>query len=106
MGGVDAAVEDGDADAFADGGVPGAVRRAAGDVVAVAACLADGPALGGVVVGVGGGRSRAWEWEQGRLVRRGVADAGVGGDMGAEMEGIGSADGRIDVCWTQQETVG
>ena len=48
MGLVDAAVDDGDADAFAHGGVPGAVRGAAGDVVAVAADLLDGPALGGV----------------------------------------------------------
>ena len=48
VGGVDAAVEDGDADAFAHGGVPGASGGAAGDVVAVAAYLTDGPALGGV----------------------------------------------------------
>ena len=51
---VDAAVDDGDADAFAHGGVPRAVRGAAGDVVAVAADLLDGPALRGVVVGVVG----------------------------------------------------
>ncbi len=58
MGGVDAAVENCDADAFAGGGVPWAVGGAAGDVVAVAAYLADGPALRRVVIGVwiGGGR--------------------------------------------------
>ena len=51
---VDTAVDDGDADAFAHGGVPRATRGAAGDVVAVAADLLDGPALGGGVVGVVG----------------------------------------------------
>ncbi len=58
MGGVDAAVDDGDADAFTHGGVPWAGAGAAGDVIAVSADLLDGPALrgGGVegVVGLGG----------------------------------------------------
>ena len=58
VGGVDAAVENGDADAFALGDVPGAVRGAAGDVVAVAADLLDGPAL---VVGCRR-RCRRWSW--------------------------------------------
>ena len=56
VGCVDAAVDDGDADAFAHGGVPGAVRGCAGDVVSVAADLLDGPSLWGRgVVGVVGG---------------------------------------------------
>ncbi len=64
MGGVDSAIENCDADAFAGGGVPWAVGRASGDVVAVAADLADGPALRRVVVGVGigGGKSYWSEW--------------------------------------------
>ena len=54
---VDAAVDDCNTDALAHGGVPGAVRGASGDIVAVAAHLLYGPALRGVVVGVVG-----WEW--------------------------------------------
>ena len=64
---VDAAVDDGDADAFAHGGVPGTVRGAAGNVVAVAADLLDGPALRGVgVVGVVGRWGRWGRWWRGK----------------------------------------
>ena len=52
VGGVDAAIENCDANSFALGNVPGAVRGAAGDVVAVAADLLDGPALRCGVEGV------------------------------------------------------
>src|SRR5277367_6008858 len=53
---VDAAVDDGDADAAPHGDVPGTVRGATGDVVAVASDLLDGPALRGGVVGIVGWR--------------------------------------------------
>ncbi len=52
MGLVYAAIDDGDAYALTHGGVPWAVGRASGDVVAVAADLLDSPALRGGVVGV------------------------------------------------------
>ena len=70
VGSVDAAVEDGNADAFAHGGIPRAVCRCAGGVISVAANLLDGPSLrSGGVVGVVGGRSwrrsgRRWSWER------------------------------------------
>jgi hypothetical protein len=55
--GVDAAIDDGDANALAHGGVPGTVRGGAGDVVSVAADLLDGPSLwSGGVIGVVGPR--------------------------------------------------
>ena len=64
VGCVDAAVEDGDADAGAEGLVPWASRGASGDSGSVSAGLADGPALrrGGVVgvVGRGWWRDRGW----------------------------------------------
>ena len=62
VGGIDAAVEDGDANAFALGDVPGAVRGAAGDVVAVTSNLLDGPSLGRGVVGVVRGWLVAEDW--------------------------------------------
>ena len=91
MGLVDAAVDDGDADAFAHGGVPGAVRRAAGDVVAVAADLLDGPSLRGGVVGVVG-----WRWRgvgrEGGVVRIGpwVGSLPIG------VDGAGGLSGCVD----------
>ena len=60
MGLVDTAVDDGDADTLAHGGVPWAVRGTARDIVAVAAYLFDCPALGSCVVGVVG------RWRRGR----------------------------------------
>jgi len=64
VGGVDAAVEDGDTDAFAGGGVPRAMGGSAGDVIAVTAYLLDGPTLrgGGVVGVVGAGWWWRWCW--------------------------------------------
>ncbi len=63
---VDAAVEDGDADAFPHGGVPGPVRGGAGDVFAVASYLLDCPSLRGVgvvdVVGRRWWREGWWGW--------------------------------------------
>ena len=49
---IDATVDDGDADAFAHGGVPGAVNGTAGYVVAVASDLLDCPGLRCLVEGV------------------------------------------------------
>jgi hypothetical protein len=71
MGGIDTAVEDGNAYSFADGGVPGAVYGTAGNIVPVATDLTDSPTLGRVVVGVGGG---------GRVAR--ADDDGEGGGKG------------------------
>ena len=75
---VDAAVDDGDADAFAHGGVPGSVGRAAGDVVAVAADLLDGPALRGGVVGV------VWRWRRSGWDGRRIGDDWAVGGESAE----------------------
>ena len=77
---VDAAVDDGDADAFAHGGVPWAVGWTAGDVVAIAADLLDGPVLRGGGrrcrrAGGGGGGGGADDWGY-RRWGRGWAVAG------------------------------
>jgi hypothetical protein len=83
---VDAAVDDGDADAFAHGGVPWTVGGAAGDVVAIAADLLDGPSLGGVgVVGVVW-RGRGRGWKGGRC--------GEDGAVGGESDDGGGWPGR------------
>ena len=96
MGGVDSAVKDGDTNAFAHGDIPWTVCGTARGAVAVASCLANRPALGGVVVGVGGWRSRSGRWSR-RSAGWGAGSvcACVGRDMGAEMKGIGSVDRRI-----------
>ena len=101
VGGVDAAVENGDADAFAGGGVPWAVRGATGDVVAVAADLLDGPALrGGGVEGVvcrrGWRRRRGGEcdgFEVDGAVGGQFADGGAGGGRGGAVDGADRCDG-------------
>ena len=93
MVGVDAAVEDGDADAFAHGGVPGAVSGAAGNVVAVAADLLDSPTLRSGVVGV------VWRWGRGcRRKRRGGSgeDGAVGGESADRVGGAGRLSGSIN----------
>ena len=88
MGLVDAAVDDGDADAFTHGGVPGAVPGGAGGVVSVAADLLDGPALwgGGVVGIVGRGWGRRWrrknDWSGGD-------DRATGGESPYDRRGWG-----------------
>ena len=69
---VDAAVEDGDADAASHGGVPWTVRGASGDVRSVAADLLDGPTLRGGVVGVVG-----WRWCDDRRL---LGEGAVGGE--------------------------
>jgi hypothetical protein len=93
---VDAGVQNGDADACAQGGVPGTGGGAAGDVGAVASGLADGPALRGGVVGViwGGRRGRRRRWWWGRWWWGGDADGG--GDYGAEDERVGGDDAVVD----------
>ena len=106
---VDAGVEDGDANAGAERGVPGTEGGAAGDVVAVAPGGEDGPTGGGVVEAVGcgwggldedGGRGEAgrlrpegWvmmsgcgggEFRRGEEIDEGVArctEEHVGGDV-------------------------
>ena len=90
MGLVDAAVDDGDADAFAHGGVPWSVRGAAGDVVAVAADLLDGPSLRcvGVVGVVGWRRWRGWWRGKGRR-------CGDDGTVGGEPADGGGRVGRL-----------
>lgn len=88
MGLVDAAVDDGDANAFALGGIPWAVCGAAGDVVAKAADLLNGPALGSGVEGVVG-------WRCGDDGRRGE-DGTVGGEFANGGEWGGGLSGAVD----------
>jgi hypothetical protein len=84
---VDAAVEDGDADAGSEGLVPGAVGGAAGDVGAVSAGLDYGPVLRGAgVVGVVR-RSDGW---------RGCGDSDERGEDGVEDEVVGGDDAVVD----------
>jgi len=54
VGGVDATVDDGDADSFAHGGIPWAAGGAAGSIAAVSSHLPDSPALWRVIEGVVG----------------------------------------------------
>jgi hypothetical protein len=101
---VDAAVEDGNADAFAHGDVPGTVGRGARDVVAVASYLLDGPTLRGVgVVGVVG-RWRGWRrwgdgmnWAVGGQSTYGRAGVGCLGS-GAAFRSRGDELGAELVC--------
>jgi len=107
---VDAAVEDGDADACSHGGVPGAVGGATGDAGAEAAGFEDGPGLrsGGVVgvVGGDGGWGWGWSWRGGRVGAgvgvgvgwRGCAggDSDGGGEDGAKDEGVCGEDAVVD----------
>ena len=97
---VDSAVEDGDANACAHGGVPWAVGGTTWDASAEASGLQDGPGLrsGGVVSVVGGGCwGGGWGWNWSRC-GCGCADGDPdgGGKDGAEDEGVGGEDAVVD----------
>jgi hypothetical protein len=107
VGGVDSAIQNGDAGAFAHGGVPGAVCGATGDVVSVAADLTTCPALWGGVEGVVRlGGWRGWRWRSGNGGGVGcVLGAGDGAD-GVQVDRAGD-DGEVRACgWCEDEAAG
>ena len=102
VGGVHAAVDDGDAHAFAHGDAPGAIGGAAGNVVAVAADLLDGPALGRGVEGIVGWGSRGEVGEDGAVGGEAAyglraADGALGGwGDGLGLETVGGEDAVVE----------